>query len=111
MNLSKANGAFEGQHEGQNPSHLSAARFQLRPNHGLLDGGPHPDGGSTVGRRVHLQPDQGLSDVVHVGPGDSEDERLPLGQLGAADLHVQEGVVDGRGRGVTSPSSGSELLR
>ena len=68
-------------------------------------------GGTAVRRgRVHLQPDEGVPHVVDARPGDAEDEGLPLGQLGAADLHVQEGVVD-RGGGGTPSSAGSELLR
>ena len=91
--------------------YLSTARFQLRPNHRLLDGGPRHVAGGRVGR-FHLQPDQRPPHVVDAhGPGDSEDERLPLGQLGAADLHVEKGVVDRRGRGVTPPSTVSELLQ
>lgn len=97
-------------------THLSTARLKLRPNHGLLDDRPRPDwmtGGTAVRRprrgRVHLQPDEGIPHVVNARPGDAEDEGLPLGQLGAADLHVQEGVVD-RGGGGTPSSAGSELL-
>ena len=96
-------------------THLSTARLKLRPNHGLLDDRPRPDwviGGTAVRRprrRVHLQPDECVPHVVDARPGDAEDEGLPLGQLGAADLHVQEGVVD-RGGGGTPSSAGSELL-
>ena len=98
-------------------AYLSTARFKLRPNHGLLDDRPRPEwmtGGTAVRRprrgRVHLQPDEGVPHVVDARPGDAEDEGLPLGQLGAADLHVQEGVVDRGGRRTPS-SAGSELLR
>ena len=47
--------------------------------------------------------------TVHV-PGDAEDEGLPLRELGAAYLHVEEGVIDGRSGIAAAESASAEFL-